>query len=104
MSQGTCRDAHESRPNNWGGCVVCERVCQFRAAWYCSMTEAGTRPRLETSTPLEAAHARTAFRSTLLLVALLLLACRPPVLRAAASHGASCSRSFLAFLSLRSSS
>ena len=83
--------------------LVCSvRVRQFPAALYCSITLAGTRPRFDSSILLDAAQARTALRSTLLL---LLVGRRvPPVLRAALIHGPSSSRSFLAFLSLRSSS
>jgi hypothetical protein len=37
---------------------------QLPALRYCWSTEAGTRPRLDSSMPLEAAQARTALRST----------------------------------------
>jgi hypothetical protein len=40
------------------------RKPQLPALRYCSSTEAGSRPRLESWMPLEAAQARTALRST----------------------------------------
>jgi hypothetical protein len=46
------------------GAVLLVGEPQLPALRYCWSTEAGTRPRLESSMPLEAAQARTALRST----------------------------------------
>src|SRR6478609_5929218 len=94
---------HDNKPGKGSaGLVVLGESPQLPAARYCSRTAWDTRPRPETSMPLEAAQARTALRSTEADVDDLRPDRLPPVLRALVTHGSSASRSFLAFWSFRS--
>jgi hypothetical protein len=62
-SAGASEQRTKEPPSRPGGSMVFGEP-QLPAVRYCSSTEAGTRPRLESSMPLEAAQARTALRST----------------------------------------
>ena len=81
--------------------LACARLCQdpLAAAWYCSTTLAGMRPRSLTAMPWPFAHARISpLRSRRAAVRPGRRRCPRPALRACSMKGASCFRNALAFL------